>query len=121
MGEPKFTKGPWDADFDTEPGRDIPVRVNLPCINGVNAWFQVGSAFCFEISEIEYTDGVLHDDAVVANAHLIAAAPYLYDMLVQARACIAYCRRTHPDVQNGDGVPIEALIDAALAKARGEA
>ena len=65
------------------------------------------------------------------HAHLIAAAPEtaaerdklkavnaeLLTALKMARDCIAYCRRAHPDVQAGEGVPVELLIDAAIAKA----
>ena len=81
MAETRWTKGPWWPDFDTEPGRDIPVRVNLPCINGLNAWFPIGAATWFDFQEIGYTDGVLNEDATVANARLIAAAPDLYEAL----------------------------------------
>ena len=47
-------------------------------------------------------------------------ATELYESLKTARECIAYCRRNHPDVQKGEGFPIELFIDATLAKARGE-
>ena len=49
---------------------------------------------------------------------LRAEVEMLRDALVMARECIAYCRRAHPDIQKGDGVPVEVLIDAALAKVR---
>ena len=45
------------------------------------------------------------------NAELLTA-------LELAHKCIAYCRRAHPDVQTGTGVPVEFFIDAAIAKAR---
>ncbi|ODR93548.1 hypothetical protein AUC70_11845 [Methyloceanibacter stevinii] len=56
---------------------------------------------------------------VKANAALIAAAPELLDALKLARDCIDYCRRSHPDMQSGDGAPVEWFIDAAIAKAEG--
>ena len=43
----------------------------------------------------------------------------LLDALKKARECIAYCRRAHSDAQSGTGIPVEALIDAAIAKAEG--
>ena len=66
-------------------------------------------------------------DEAAANARLIAAAPEtaaerdrlkainaeLVTVLKMARDFIAYCRRAHPDIQSGEGIP----IDAAIAKA----
>lgn len=43
------------------------------------------------------------------------------DALKIARDCITYCRRAHPDPQRGDGIPVETVIDAAIAKANGGA
>lgn len=51
------------------------------------------------------------------NARLIAAVPELLAALRLARECIAYCRRAHIDAQSGDGLPVEVIIDAAIAKA----
>ncbi len=48
-----------------------------------------------------------------ANAH-----EKLVEALTMARECIAYCRRHHPDAQHGEGFPVEAVIDRALAAAR---
>lgn len=36
--------------------------------------------------------------------------------LRMARECIVYCRAHHKNVQAGDGIPVEAFIDEALAK-----
>lgn len=53
------------------------------------------------------------------DAKLMEAAPDLLAALKLARECIAYCRRAHKDVQTGDGVPAEYLIDEVIAKAEG--
>lgn len=42
----------------------------------------------------------------------------LINTLVQAEQCIVYCRRYHPDVQKGSGLPIEAVINGVLKEAR---
>ena len=46
-----------------------------------------------------------------SHARLLAA-------LETARECIAYCRRSHPDSQSGEGVPVEIFIDAAIKEAK---
>lgn len=51
-------------------------------------------------------------------ADMLAAAPQLLEALQLARECIAYCRRVHPNAQSGDGIPVETIIDAALAAAQ---
>jgi len=65
------------------------------------------------------------------NAILFAAAPEtaverdrlkainaeLVTMLKTARDCVAYCRRAHPGIQAGTGVPIESFIDEILGRA----
>ncbi len=42
----------------------------------------------------------------------------LLSMLEYARKCIAYCRLHMDDPQLGDGIPVEALIDATIASAK---
>lgn len=55
-----------------------------------------------------------------ANERLIAAAPELLEQLKIALRCIEYCRKAHPDVQSGSGIPVETFIKAAIAKAEGK-
>ena len=57
------------------------------------------------------------DDVAYANAHLIAAAPELYEALLVAREYLQGFVSTtmrEPDIDNLE------TVDAALAKARGE-
>lgn len=96
MGEKKFTPGPWKAE----------------CIGTSSAGPDGEDVY-------EVTNGFkrIAEHCSEADANLIAAAPDLFEMLKIARDCIAYCRRVHPDIQKGSGLPVEVLIDAALAKA----
>lgn len=45
----------------------------------------------------------------------------VFDALKLARECIGYCRKAHRDAQSGSGLPVEVLIDSALASATGAA
>lgn len=62
----------------------------------------------------------LPEAETAANAVLMAAAPRLLDALKIARECIAWCREHHKDVQSGEGIPVEAFIDAAIAEAEAD-
>jgi len=95
--ENKWTPGPWRVDDD---------GVDYPLIIGNDEKYVCEILFHPQPSQ------------QVANAHLIAAAPDLYEALETAESCIV-------DVVGAFGVkvPDEILqeIRAALAKARGEA
>lgn len=54
--------------------------------------------------------------ANAANARLIAAAPEMLEALKQAIECVTYCRRNHPDIQSGEGIPIEVLWRDIIAR-----
>jgi len=102
MTEPKFTPGPWFTDdygyiFSGE-------RRDAHMIAEVRGW-----------GWIQY----LPDPEQIqdANAHLIAAAPSLYEALEYCRQKIAYMT-THGEWYS-PGRAIEKA-DAALTKARGE-
>jgi len=97
MSEAKFTPGPWNTDSNSE-----------------------GEIYSRRGIVVAFVTNREGDNVGLANAHLIAAAPELYEQLKIARECIAYCRRVHPDLQSGEGIPVELFIDAALRKARGE-
>ena len=79
MGADKYeghTPGLWRyARWDAQP--HYLVEVNLPCINGVAAWFALAHVFIPDEAEVGYTDGAHSEEAAEANARLIADAPTL--------------------------------------------
>mgnify|MGYP000028112476 CR=1 FL=1 len=75
------TPGPWEADFGVEPGRNIPLRVYLPCINGLSAWFEIACVSSPDTQEIGYTEGALSEEQTQHNAAYIAAASP--DLIIQ--------------------------------------
>ena len=89
-----FTKGPWKVESA-----------------GFHDSCEEGEA-CYFIS----ASGGMH--VSTANAHLIAAAPDMYEALERARVALY-------DSAEALGVPLDTLlaadIERALAKARGEA
>lgn len=108
--ETRFTPGPWNAKVDEL----VPER-GAVYVEGPEGWDRQSICDC------RYSDeGVERDEA---NAHLIAAAPDLYGALELARNALAAVRK-HPKYpwkdQEGEGFPIEAFLDHALKKARGE-
>lgn len=113
---PGHTPGEWRyARWDNQP--HYLVEVNLPCINGLAAWFSLAHVFIPDEAEIGYTDGAHNESAAEANARLIAAAPDLLEALLAVRA--------DDDVCSLDGIPplpmrIREMVDAAIAKATGQ-
>lgn len=110
MNETKFTPGPWNIGY----GKTVESV-------GSNDFFGIGfktdhdwTAICL----LSQADRVSNIDE--ANAHLIAAAPDLYDALenlepyLDAIVCYASTITEHPP----NGFILKAR--AALAKARGE-
>lgn len=95
---PKFTPGPWQRYERTDGGFVITTQKGLTPAALANIVFRRD----------------LHEFA--ANAHLIAAAPELYEALEMVRDADEDCRK--------DGLPrtpdiARATIDRALAKAEG--
>lgn len=107
----KFTPGPWAANcYDV--GGDRPVGDS-----GVRFWsispnaehYRGDVASCHSA---EHIGGITLTERD-ANAHLIAAAPDLYESLTECRALL--------DGEGGMSVGVRERADTALAKARGEA
>ena len=89
MSEAKFTKGPWDIEIGCS-----------------QAFVTTENKFIHE-SIVDIATG--NRDERVANAHLIAAAPEMYEML------------EHINLTLGDEYSDELdKIEVILAKARGE-
>lgn len=96
MDKPKFTKGPWQA------GR--PDMATL--VDGAKSkWIYAGDTYCAIASGADIDDWY----EVMANAHLIAAAPEMYDLLSDL-------------LRNYElGEKVDSQIVAVLTKAEGGA
>lgn len=103
MTEPKWAPGPWEVDEDYRPG----MSWNRHIVYGSDRENRV----CF----MSHSDGRA-PERDRANAHLIAAAPELYEALLH----IADEIETDGGVDTSDWLNM-AAARAALAKARGEA
>ena len=109
MSEAKFTKGPWRAtgtygDASSEPG-----CVYSPAISYEPKGNMIASM-----------TGYFGKNGQIANAHLIAAAPELYEALRMAANDLNTAAHFLPDT----GLALLETVKqahAALAKARGEA
>ena len=93
MSEPKFTKGEWSL-FN---GKDVGVIDT----SDTQSYGMVNVVVYIELYDFP-------KEEVNANAHLIAAAPEIYSMLVQLQT------------EGGLGIARHRQIDRLLAKARGE-
>jgi hypothetical protein len=100
--EKKWTPGPWFIDEDSEPV--LRVMAHDP---GLEPWHICDVAPLATSSQDKTTNWY-------ANAHLIAAAPELYDALEKA---IEYHKKRNLGWHSDELV---AYMEAALAKARGE-
>lgn len=116
----KFTKGPWTYTFGKIECEDWGI---IRCPDGGI----VATAGVYAI-ERDKTDLNAHrkngTDPSAANAHLIAAAPEMYEALRRADMFIANGVElgyiTLPDVHEDPATETPNLIKAALAKAAGE-
>lgn len=98
MSKPRFDNGPWRTHLVDE---------TLICGNDDGRVVEVAQA----LDDYETDKGV---ERITANAHLIAAAPDMYEALLQCREYLKHSLGSTSEVN-----PYPAL-DAALAKARGE-
>jgi hypothetical protein len=114
--ELKCTPGPWEARG----------RVNAPtadCLRGLpdDEWgfviWMPRPPFVFGRVGAVVATAVKPSVETEANAHLIAAAPELYEALLLARSEIEKHNWEYGHVTRTEQM---AVIDAALAKARGE-
>jgi len=99
MSETKFTPGPWiAAPMEGEPGHCFAAQVVRT--DGAGRW----------IVDINSDDG---EEMATANAHLIAAAPELYEALEPFE-------HLRPDSHCDSILALLPAVRAALAKARGK-
>lgn len=91
----KFTQGPWLVNRYS-----VGVKVDF-----ADGWFEIAKATVFNEGE--------------ANAHLIAAAPELYEALEYALPYLQACVPEPRDGANGDINCVKRAL-LAMAKARGE-
>src|SRR5690625_1372419 len=105
-GETKWTPGPWRANRNSS-FWEIEPESRDRGINGIP----------YTVGDVCSTDPGRPDDGKQeANAHLIAAAPDLYEALEEARGTI----QALIDEGYTGHIDQRGRIDAALAKARGE-
>lgn len=123
MSERKWTPGPWMAT--NNPGDWGLAGAWAIAPSGANPydWDQC-------ISQVEYVTPycagasraeIAAAHRAAANAHLIAAAPDLYEALEQARGTILELINARNSEAEGSDEDWVGGINAALAKARGEA
>lgn len=101
MTAPAFTQGPWYVRDDDPSSLEV----------------RRDDEDCRLICEFPYGTEKPEDQA---NAHLIAAAPELYEALADMLAGWRYIREEHGDFYGVGCNRCERLAQAALAKARGE-
>lgn len=110
MSEPKFTPWPWKADLERYPIFIESETERWPLPDEVEGWT---SAFVANVGDNK------------ANAHLIAAAPELYEALEEVLAAERFSNRPPETITQAEEKlrRIEQAVvkaEAALAKARGE-
>ena len=99
MSEAKFTKGEWGVDYDN-------------CDHGGGEWYVIGNAKV----EFSYRATTEEREEAEANAHLIAAAPEMYDMIT---VMLEQFGNEEDCINEYDYVVIREA-KKLLAKARGE-
>ena len=100
MNEAKFTKGPWNRNIWTNGRRSI------------IKYTDASMTYAREVAEIWPTH---NEDEFLANQNLVAAAPEMYEALVEAIKELNDCAiAEHGEPYNNP------RFNAILAKARGE-
>ena len=102
MADPKFTPGPWETD--------------APYDFVTQVWGRGGKV---QVADLDIPGDSLCSEEQEANAHLIAAAPELYEALEDALAVLRVYQNDGAVVSHrGQGIGV--ICDEALALARGE-
>ena len=110
MSEPAFTPGPWRRRARANLANGIEGPTNRRHYEGDDGYRTVATYQ-------DACDSDLYDEQEAnreANGNLITAAPELYEALVQARKWLAATGIPHSNST------MLAVLDEALAKARGE-
>lgn len=100
MSEAKFTKGPWTMNLEGWRGMSS-------CMAAIDA----DTHGCLAEVVVKMEDDLMYRSDLLANAHLIAAAPEMYGLLEKL---------VNPDNCKKDIVHIIGSAENLLAKARGE-
>lgn len=118
MNERKWTKGPWEVVPASNDDEGFPLFYDVMRTGNYTGTV----AGCYNSRQLR--DGISRDESL-ANAHLIAAAPDLYEALEEANNVIrglAVCYlKTLPDGDERGFFPLYDRMKSALARARGEA
>lgn len=111
--EAKHTPGPWRVEGGTTV---VWGACNPDDLSDYGMGYPVTDCRITPISNSSWCQGPEYEEGY-ANANLIAAAPELFEALVTARKYMKLCLGS----SFWDGPNPYPIIDAALAKARGEA
>ena len=112
INKTKFTPGPWQAFIDDTGDKWTGWPISISSVNDIDkSIVRTGGQWPYE------WDAAISQREAVANAHLIAAAPEVYEKLEKLVERVEQIQYDH-NTSDGDLALDEAR--AALAKARGE-
>ena len=120
MSEPKFTKGPWallspwKTIITIEPDKHKARGMAVDPVADMREYATI-------IADTEHSSHRVSKETQQANAHLIAAAPEMYDALEEdADTICVLCKRLNPQHENCTSCVDMDRRRFLLAKARGE-
>lgn len=108
--EQKWSPGPWRVDGERDPSRGQRIAATID-----------GATFTICYAETPQQGGIPRHDMREANARLIAAAPALFEALVAAKQEMWMAARDQWTMADFKNWAVIQQIDAALARARGDA
>lgn len=117
--EPKFTKGPWTVFIDDTGGRWTGWPISIGAAHDEDkSVVRPGGQYPYE------WDAAMSQREAVANAHLIAAAPELYEALKAALPHLHELDSQHQRIvethgNQYSGLVAVTLVESALSKAEG--